>query len=171
MNTFFYRHWWLYYLLFFLLLGLLIYALLWSPSSSRYETAINELKYQLQECRNSQTEVYNSPSIRDNDLRADNKINCNSTVKSGGQGVTNTQHELGNTSGTVVIEYDTKQVPDEIKVYYDNVIVAQSNGLVRGVGKLRFKYNATAGKPTFCNVIVSAPEENTQWDYLLNCPQ
>jgi hypothetical protein len=170
MKTFFYRYWGLYYLSFFLLLGLLIYALLWHPIPTSYTTTIKALNQKLEECRNSQATLKTVNAHKEG-IKPDNKINCDASVKSGGHGVTNTQHELGNNSGTVMIDYDMQQVPDEIKVYYDNAIVAQSTGLVSGIGRLQFIYNAITGKPSFCTVMVSAPEKYTQWEYLLNCPQ
>jgi hypothetical protein len=165
MRNFFYKYWVLYYILFFLLLGLLIYALLWTPDLSRYTKTINDLNNQLEDCNNR------PPIPVDSVKTVDNTINCDATVQSGGPGETTTQHELGKKSGTVVIEYDMKTLPDEINVYYDNVIVATSNGLVSNTNTLQFKYTAVAGKPTYCIVKISAPYEDTEWNYLLNCPQ
>jgi hypothetical protein len=167
MKSFFYKYWGFYYILFFLLLGLLIYALLWTPDLSRYTKTINDLNTQLEDCNNRQpiNIVDTATTI------VDNTINCDATVQSGGTGQTNTQHELGTRSGTVVIKYDMKTLPDEINVYYDNSLVASSNGLVSETNALQFKYTAIAGKPTYCIVKISAPYDNTEWNYLLNCPQ
>ena len=170
MRSFFYKYWGLYYILFFLLLGLLIYALLWSPDLSRYNSTINELNSRLENC-NKQVRDSQGTVIDTTTTKIDNTINCDATVQSGGQGETNTQHELGKISGVVTIEYDMKVLPDEINVYYDNVIVASSSGLVSGSNLMQFKYTAQAGKPTFCIVEISAPYDDTEWNYLLNCPQ
>ena len=178
MRNFFYKYWVLYYILFFLLLGLLIYALLWTPDLSRYTKAINDLNNQLEDCKSKQPIPIDSGKI--DSLKAiidttatkvNNTINCDATTKSGGQGETTTLHELGTNSGTVVIEYDMQVIPDEINVYYDNVVVASSNGLVTYKNTLKFKYTAVAGKPTYCIVKISAPDNQTSWEYLLNCPQ
>jgi len=173
MRNFFYKYWVLYYILFFLLLGLLIYALLWTPDLSRYTNTINDLNNQLEDCNNKQPMPIDSVEavIDSTANKVDNTINCDATVKSGGTGETITQHELGNRSGTVLIEYDMKSLPDEINVYYNNVLVASSKGLVSDTDALQFKYTAIAGKPTYCIVKISAPYENTEWNYLLNCPQ
>lgn len=170
MRNFFYKYWWLYYILFFLLLGLLIYALLWSPDLSRYNSTINELNDRLEDC-NKQVRDSVGTVIDTTSSKVDNTINCDATVQSGGTGETNTQHELGKRNGVVIIEYDMKRLPDEINVYYDNVVVASSNGLVSGSNSIEFKYKAKAGKPTFCIVKISAPYNKTEWEYLLNCPQ
>lgn len=171
MRNFFYKYWVLYYVLFFLLLGLLIYAFLWTPNLSRYTKTINDLNNQLEDCKN-RTPIDSTRSVKDTTTtKVDNTINCDATVKSGGKGETTTQHELGKKSGIVVIEYDMKRLPDEINVYYDNVLVATSNGLVSGTNTIKFKYNAQANKPTFCIVKISAPYDSTEWNYLLNCPQ
>lgn len=165
MKNFFYKYWWLYYLLFFFLLGLLIYALLWSPNLSRYNNTINDLNNKLEECKNKKTVIDSTIT------RVDDTINCDETVKSGGQGTTTTQHELGNSSGKVVIEFDMKNIPDEIKVFYDNKLVASSSGLVSGYNKLEWYYQASNNTPTFCIVEISAPGANTAWDYVLGCPK
>jgi hypothetical protein len=164
MRKFFYKYWWLYYILFFLLLGLLIYALLWSPNLSRYNTTINDLNSKLEECENNQRIIDSTGT------KVDKTINCDATVKSGGQGKTSTQHELGSSSGKVVIEFDMKNIPDEIKVYYDGQLVASSSGLVSGYNKLQWFYDAKTNKPTYCIVEISAPGDNTEWEYVLGCP-
>ena len=107
MRNFFYKYWGLYYILFFLLLGLLIYALLWSPDLSRYNSTINELNNRLENC-NKQVRDSEGTVIDTTTTKIDNTINCDATVQSGGQGETNTQHELGKRSGVVTIEYDMK---------------------------------------------------------------
>jgi len=164
MRNFFYKNWVLYYVTFFLLIGLLIYALLWTPDLRLYTNTINDLNNQLQDCNNK-------PIKSEPPDKIDNTINCDATANSGGKGETTTQHNLGKSSGTVVIECDMLDFPDEINVYYDNVLVASSNGLVSGKNSVQFKYTAVAGKPTYCIVQISAPVENTAWSYTLNCPQ
>ena len=171
MRNFFYKYWGLYYILFFLLLGLLIYALLWSPDLSRYNKTINDLNNRLNDCNNKQIIDSVRAAIDTTTTKVDKTINCDATVQSGGQGETTTQHELGRISGNVIIEYDMKSLPDEINVYYDNIIVATSNGLVSDTNSLQFKYTAVSGKPNYCIVKISAPYDNTEWEYLLNCPQ
>lgn len=155
MDRFFYKNWWLFYLLFFLLLGLLVYAILWNANTN---AEIASLKQQLNECQNS------------SDANNQKVINCDAVVNSGGKGVTRTKHVLGNQSGLVKVQYDMQNIPDQIRVLYDGDHVAGTDGLVHGEGILEWNYEAKAGKPDFCIVEMSAPGDQTVWEYLLNCP-
>ncbi|SEB06585.1 hypothetical protein SAMN05443667_11924 [Flavobacterium gillisiae] len=161
MKDFFYKYWYLFYILFFLLLGVLIYALLWQPNFSSYTTQINDLNQRLIECENR-------PVI---DTTTTNRtiIECDQTVKSGGQGMTENSHDLGNKPGKVVLEFDMNQIPDELFVYLDGLKVASTNGLVSGPGSLAFDFDPNKNKS--CTVIIKAPQENTEWKYLVNCPK
>ncbi|MEJ5055772.1 hypothetical protein [Sphingobacterium sp. MYb382] len=158
-NTFFYRNWALFYLLLFLLIGLLMYALWWNPNRK-----VSLLMQQLENCKNV-VPAATPPAA------APETVHCDARVESGGQGTTTTQHDLGNKTGKVTLQFDTVKIPDEIKVYYDGRIVAQTNGLVTGTGILEWNYTAQAGKPEFCVVEVSAPTESTVWEYIVNCPE
>lgn len=173
MRDFFYKYWGLYYLLFFLLLGLLIFALLWKPEVNNCESTINDLNKQLEECRLKKQRIdtiniVNNPTDSSTIKR---RVNCDAVVNSGGQGVTNTQHDLGEAGGTVIIEYNMNNIPDELTVLYDNTVVARSVGSVSGTGSVQFQYTPLAGKPNYCVVNISAPNNGTTWSYLLNCPQ
>lgn len=159
MNTFFYKTWWLYYLLFFLLLGLLIYALLWQPVR---KSQIQGLTRQLEDCRQRAAAAEPAEPVA--------TVNCDAKVNSGGQGLTRTKHVLGNHSGTVILRYDMRVVPDELKLIYQDKVVALTDGLVSGTGELTWHYVADSDKPTYCYVEVSAPRDNTVWQYIVNCP-
>lgn len=178
---FFYRNYWLFYLLFFLLLGWLIYALLWQPYDCRTEitdlknrnkTLISQVKeledknknltQELDQCRNDSV---------DSTQVAQQTVDCNATVNSGGQGFTSTNHRLGANAGNVVVEFDADNIPDEFSVIYDGQVVASSGGLVSHGGTMSWQYKAENGKPDFCTVEVSAPTNGTNWNYLVNCPQ
>lgn len=181
MSKFFYRNWWLYYLLLFLLIGLLIYALLWrvnfTPYQSRITSLTNEsvslkeqiigkeqyiekLEERLKECEdNLNKPVPQQPNV----------VQCNAKVESGGQGFTETTHNLGTTPGTVTIDYNMHSVPDRIDVLYNGKVVASTNQLVSGNGRLSFNYPAQLNMPTSCVVRLSAPESGTVWDYVVNC--
>lgn len=178
---FFYRSYWLFYLLFFLLLGWLIYALLWKPYDCTSE--INDLKNrnnslitqvkelgdknknlsrELDECKNDAKNNIETPQ---------QTVDCNATVNSGGQGFTSTNHRLGKNAGNVVIQFDADNIPDEFTVIYDGKVVANSGGLVSHEGTMSWQYKAENGKPDFSTVEVSAPQNGTSWNYLVNCPQ
>ncbi len=165
-KSFFYTYWWLFYLLFFLLIGILIYALFLDYDNREANSRINVLNSQFDNCCNLRQN-----NVNDSKKTINDSINCNATVKSGGKGLTRTKHELGNSSGMVLIEYDMKKIPDEIKLYYDNNLVASSSGLVSGYHKTEWFYGAKKNKPTYCIVEISAPNLNTEWEYLLGCPK
>jgi hypothetical protein len=189
-NKSFNNYWWLFYPLLFFLTGLLVYAMLWSP-----EHTIEVLRQELNDCRGSHAASSTRPvdggdnTLPDNidslqigeldknralpgeDKKAENTIvNCDAKVESGGQGVTKTKHILGDQSGRVILQYDTKTIPDEIKVYYDGKPIAHTDGLVSGAGQLEWIYEVAPGKPKYCYVEVSAPTPRTVWEYIVNCP-
>lgn len=164
MKDFFYKNWVLFYVVFFFLLGILIHALLWEPSCNNNQQIINDLNKQLNECQN------NVPII-DTTSNKPTVVDCNATVKSGGQGKTTTIHSLGNTGGKVIVEYNMQTIPDQMTIYCNNEIVAESNGLVSGFGQISFDYTPKYGNANFCKVVVNAPQINTSWQYLVNCPQ
>jgi hypothetical protein len=91
--------------------------------------------------------------------------------KEGGKGVTTNFHSLGSTPGQVTITYQMQNLPDRIDVYYDDVLVASTNNYVKGGGTLSFYYPAENGKPTFCKIVLSAPNDGTAWSYKIGCPR
>jgi hypothetical protein len=97
-------------------------------------------------------------------------ITCNTTLASGGQGTTFTNHILGNVAGTVKVHYEFYPVPDQMDIYYNGALVATTGGLVSGVGTLTFNYNPIVGGPNFCTIRIYAPLSGTAWDYLATCP-
>jgi hypothetical protein len=167
MNPFFYRYWWLYYFLLFILIGWFVYSLLWTPGCglttvfNHSENRAAQLEQELKDCQDSK-KSQNS---------ATPNVKCNNQVTSGGQGTTETIHELGLKPGNVTLKYDMQRQPDQMDVYYDNQLVASTKRLVNGYGELNFYFKAEKGKTTTCKVIVSAPEEGTVWDYNLSCPE
>ncbi len=161
MKDFFYKYWYLFYLLFFLLLGILIYALLWEPNFTNYTNKINDLNQRIIECENK--------VIIDTTTNHKTIIDCDATVKSGGQGMTENTHDLGNKPGNVLVEYDMNRIPDELIVYLDNIEIVSTKGLVSGQGYLEFSFDPTKSKS--CTITVKAPQQNTKWKYLVNCPK
>ncbi len=174
--------WWLFYPFLFLLIGLLVYALLWSPKSS-----LNILRQELRECREAHAIVpyeqgdHNKKMVPQESAENQEKldldkyqkaatVNCDAQVQSGGHGITKTKHIMGDQSGRIILQYDTKEIPDEIKVYYDGKLITDTNGLVSGPGQLEWKYEAAENKPNYCYVEVSAPTQETVWEYIVNCP-
>lgn len=161
MKDFFYKYWFLFYTLFFLLLGILIYAIFWQPNFDNYNKKINELNQRLIECENS--------VIIDTTTANKKIIDCDAAVKSGGQGMTENTHDLGGKQGKVIVNFDMNRIPDELIVYLDGRAVTSTNGLVSGRGYVEFNFDPSTSKS--CKVVVKAPQENTAWQYLVNCPK
>jgi len=97
-----------------------------------------------------------------------NSAGCNVLIASGGQGTTFYSHTLGSTAGVVTVNYDFYPIPDRMDIYYNNVIVATTGGLVSGQGSLAFDYPATG--PSVCIIKMYAPLYGTAWQYKANCP-
>ncbi len=95
---------------------------------------------------------------------------CGQVTASGGQGTTKTRHGLGPTAGIVRITYDMYSIPDRLDCFYQGVLVASTGGLVSGSATLQWAYNPLPGDPTWCLVVMSAPNNGTAWVYTLNCP-
>jgi hypothetical protein len=177
-SWFSWRYYWFVWLLFLMSLGLLVWCLR-KPLEKQLCNAgasmelISRLEDQLEHCCNCQPET------------ASNQPNgpllpCNQEQASGGAGVTERHHGLGNSPGTVTIVYDMQNQPDKIEVFYEGRLVASSNsipgndnGFVGGsnsagcCNSLSFYYPA---REKFCMVRVTGPI-GTSWSYTLGCPQ
>ena len=127
MQMFFNRYYILFYILLFLLIGLNIYALLWKPSCPQTTNTNTPLPQ-------PPTAPPALPVIDSNSVI----VACNSDVKSGGQGQTNTLHSLGNNAGRVYVNYDMKGIPDRLDIYMNGTYVASTNQEVSGTGILFF---------------------------------
>jgi len=98
---------------------------------------------------------------------------CNQTTTSGGQGVTETLHELGVAGPTsFLFEWEAYSQPDQFEVFYGGVEIYDT-GLVgdninEGTGSATV--NVPAGTSTQVMVRVTGPEAGTVWDYVVNCP-
>ncbi|MBA3935826.1 MAG: hypothetical protein H0X38_00015 [Planctomycetes bacterium] len=95
---------------------------------------------------------------------------CGQATASGGQGTTKTRHGLGPTAGLVRITYDMYSIPDRLDCFYKGVLVASTGGLVSGSATLQWAYNPQPGDPSWCLVVMSAPNSGTAWVYTLDCP-
>lgn len=168
MKDFFYKYWVLFYVLFFILLGILIYALFWQPNFDGFTNKINDLNKQLIECENNKA-IIDSIVQKEDSLENEVIVDCNETVQSGGEGITENNHDLGTKPGKVMVEFDMKTIPDEMIIYLDDKEVANTNGLVSGGGYLEFNFDPAKSKS--CKIIVKAPQKNTEWKYLVNCPK
>lgn len=95
---------------------------------------------------------------------------CGQVTASGGQGTTRTRHALGASPGLVRITYDMYGIPDRLDCFYKGVLVASTGGLVSGTGTLQWTYAPAPGDPSWCLVVMSAPNSGTAWVYTINCP-
>jgi hypothetical protein len=71
----------------------------------------------------------------------------------------------------VRITYDMFGIPDRLDCYYKGTLVASTGGLVSGTGTLQWAYAPEPGDPSWCLVVVSAPNAGTAWVYTLDCPE
>ncbi len=145
----------------FLLIGLNIYAFLWKPSCTQ---STNNFTYNPLP---QPPTVPPAPPVIDSTSVI---VACNEEVQSGGQGQTTSKHSLGNQAGTVEVVYDMKSVPDRMDIYFNGTIVASTNKDVSGTGSLNFNVPQN-NNINYCEVVVSAPYEGTEWGYKINCPR
>lgn len=98
---------------------------------------------------------------------------CNQSTKSGGAGVTSTNHQIGRTGPTsFVLSYETYAIPDKIEVFYQGALIHNTgyvgDNLNQGTGSALV--NVPPGTATSVVVRVTGPN-NTDWDYTVNCPR
>ncbi len=105
------------------------------------------------------------------DFKINGIVDCSVTQSSGGQGTTFTTHILGSGSGEVRVTYEMYTITDQMDIFYDNVLVASTNGLVSGSNTLKFNYTYDPAKPNFCVIRMYAPNSGTAWDYAAYCPE
>lgn len=98
---------------------------------------------------------------------------CDSTTQSGGQGITETVHQLGVSGPTsFLFQWEAFGIPDQFEVFYEGVLIFDT-GLVgdninEGTGSATV--NVPAGSATTVTVRVTGPQANTAWRYTVNCP-
>lgn len=170
MTLFAYRHWWL-LLLIFLLAFYFLYRCIAEGQGSRCEDEW-KLIHKIDSVQNLLDSCCSRLAMADSIPVPENAAPCDISVnESGGKGYFEKYHTLGNEPGMVVINYNMKNVPDRIDVIYNDFVVASSGSLVSGTGLLSFYYPASRGLPTYCKVVLKAPKNGTEWEYLLNCPE
>nr|WP_229745718.1 hypothetical protein [Rhodococcus trifolii] len=97
---------------------------------------------------------------------------CNESTQAGGEGVTDTLHNLGRTGPTsFVLAYETEYVPDQIEVFYQGAPLYNSgyvgDNLNEGTGSA--VVNVPPGVESSVLVRVTGPSD-TEWSYTVNCP-
>ncbi len=98
-----------------------------------------------------------------------NTIQCGVQNDTGGGRYTEKFHELGTVTGTVKIDYDMYSAPDRMDVYYQNQLLATTNGEVMNKGSLSFSYRPVNGV-TQIKVVITNTAGNSNWEYMVNCP-
>ncbi|EDY85319.1 hypothetical protein GP5015_1268 [gamma proteobacterium HTCC5015] len=115
---------------------------------------------------------------------------CDTKKVSGGEGVTNTLHEMGTNPGTVLVDYETYTVKDKIDIFQNGQWVAgtgpstsrssirtaldcaqatEALGYVGENSEFLFAYDPALGGDV--EVVVSGCENSgTAWEYTASCP-
>ncbi len=99
---------------------------------------------------------------------------CNSSTKSGNDGITDTIHTLGRRGpATFQLSYETYSVPDRIVVsyqgrqVYDTGYVGDANRVGQGTGSVRVSIPAGTADSVLVRVYGGT---DTRWDYTVSCP-
>ena len=92
---------------------------------------------------------------------------CNDATVSGGPGVTVTAHELGQTGGSFLVEWNMYSVPDQLDVSYQGVQIFTTGGPVSGTGSAMINYGPGASTQV---VVTGTGPTGTLWDYTVHCP-
>lgn len=100
----------------------------------------------------------------------DDPLECNVQAGSGGQGTSFLTQNLGPDAGNVIVQYEMYTIPDQMEVYYEDNLVAQTTGLVSGSGSLSFNYTPNPNGPFHCIIKMYAPNSGTAWDFIAYCP-
>lgn len=94
---------------------------------------------------------------------------CGASTQAGNEGVKETFHNLGSIGGHVVVTYNMYDVPDALEIYYQDTLVATTNGQVSGEGSLSFDYVPVNGD-FMIKAIAYGNMSGTGWNYTVNCP-
>lgn len=98
---------------------------------------------------------------------------CGTQTNSGGVGVTETFHEMGQNSGLFRFDYQPFNLPDQFDVYYENTKVFSTNNPVsNGSSSTPFTTNISygPGSSTKIRVVVTGQDQGTAWNYQVFCP-
>jgi hypothetical protein len=75
---------------------------------------------------------------------------------------------MGTDNGHVVITYDMYNIPDQLDVYYEGVLIATTGEPVSGIDTIEFDY--VMNRATWVMVVVTGPD-GTAWEYEITCPE
>jgi hypothetical protein len=111
-------------------------------------------------------------------LKSKGITSCNQgSSYQGSFGINEKKYVLGNKSGRVTIDYNMKDIPDKIEVFYEGKLVTSTHqisgnkdGFVSHTGKVEFEY--IFNKEDFCIVRLTGNDnKKTAWTYILRCPE
>lgn len=97
---------------------------------------------------------------------------CDESTLSGGEGITDTVHQLGRGGPTsFVLRFETYDVPDQIEVFYEGALLHNTGYIGDNVneGTGSAVINVPAGNATSVLVRVTGLS-GTDWDYTVHCP-
>ena len=95
------------------------------PNSCNYDSTANlqpsdVCDYSCVGCRDENYENYDPDATIHDKSKCKRKLQpCNTSTKSGNDGVTEEKHALGKNSGWVTITYNMQSVPDKLEVFYE----------------------------------------------------
>lgn len=92
---------------------------------------------------------------------------CDDTIRSGGQGTTTVQIDLGTNEGTFPVSYEMFTIPDQMEIFYEGNVIFTTGGLVKEGRSFNVDYSGTS---TFIQVVLSAPRSGTEWNFRVGCP-
>ncbi len=127
-------------------------SLLWIPGCSEYEKEL-DLETLL-------------PVLLLKPSEPASPINCDALTPSGGEGVTETTHGLGRSSGSFLFSWNAYGIPDRFQIFYQGALIFDS-GVISGAGSATVVY---AGAATSVLVRVTGSTSGTFWEYTLGCP-
>ena len=186
MNWFAFRYYWFVWLFFLASTAILLYYILKHKDkatcdTTRIEKSIEIINKQLDSCCSCGTGNQINYENENGENYQGGQTPCNTKQESGGQGRTETSIELGQQSGTIDLKFNPKNQPDKIEVFYEGQRIASSydcpnnqNGMIGGnigsgpcIISFEFRYR----NDSFIDVIVTAPENGTVWEYIVSCPR
>jgi Zn-dependent metalloprotease len=97
-------------------------------------------------------------------------IPCDTTVSSAGQIITYITVNVGKDTGQVNVDCYPFDVADQIDIYYDDSLVATTNGLTNRDTTLTFYFYPHTAGPYFYTIRVYSPGDQ-RWEIFARCPE
>jgi len=190
-NYFGFHYWWFNWLL---LIGVFLAVyLLWSSAPFKSESCnvddsllnTNLIIKELDECCPCGTKLPITDTVNNNPVVPPEEAkpcDSNAMEDAGGYGVKKTDFILGTKSGVVTINYDMKNHPDKLEVFYEGARIKSTfeirgnvDGFVGGYNAAGAKgilnFNYTFNHEQHVTVVVTGKDSDTEWNYSLGCPK